>query len=183
MQRAEGDLRPLGVVLESTVDPERPQTLHHKVAHMLPEGEGLARDHRVLRVGDDVLQVNRHVLVGLSHSEAVDIVQDMPPSLTVVVSRPLGGGGVGKGEGTGTLEEGSDAVDSEASPLAETDENHAPSGPAPQRPLPANIDFLLDDFSRRFERQSWRIRHEEERRRLKQKFEVSSPPCMCPRMQ
>ena len=39
--------------------------------------------------------------------------------------------------------------------------------------LPA-IDFSnLGDFARRFERQSWRERHEEERRRLKQRFEVS----------
>lgn len=35
--------------------------------------------------------------------------------------------------------------------------------------LPA-IDF--SNFARRFERQSWRERHEEERRRLKQRFEV-----------
>ena len=38
--------------------------------------------------------------------------------------------------------------------------------------LPA-IDFSnLGDFARRFERQSWRERHEEERKRLKQRFEV-----------
>ena len=70
------------------------------------------------------------------------------------------------------------AVEPEADSFThDTQDNHAP-GPAPSsseggQPLPA-IDFLLGDFSRRFERQSWRIRHEEERRRLKQKFEVSS---------
>jgi hypothetical protein len=57
---------------------------------------------------------------------------------------------------------------------AESDEDHThlPTPEDALRPLPA-IDFLLGDFSRRFERQSWRIRHEEERRRLKQNFEVS----------
>ena len=43
--------------------------------------------------------------------------------------------------------------------------------------LPA-IDFSnLGDFARRFERQSWRERHEEERRRLKERFEVSYTVC------
>ena len=58
----------------------------------------------------------------------------------------------------------------------ESEDGYAPAavGPAPQvvtLPSPA-VNFLLGDFSRRIERQSWRIRHEEERRRLKQKFEV-----------
>ena len=39
-------------------------------------------------------------------------------------------------------------------------------------PLPV-LNYLVGDFTRRFERQSWRERHEEERRRLKEKFEVS----------
>lgn len=34
--------------------------------------------------------------------------------------------------------------------------------------------FGSKNFSRRFERQSWRERHAEERRRLKHRFEVSS---------
>ena len=57
---------------------------------------------------------------------------------------------------------------------ADSDEDpaHPPASQDALRPLPA-IEFMLGDFTRRFERQSWRIRHEEERRRLKQKFEVS----------
>lgn len=44
-----------------------------------------------------------------------------------------------------------------------------PPAPDTLQALPA-IDF--SNFARRFERQSWRERHEEERRRLKQRFEV-----------
>ena len=35
------------------------------------------------------------------------------------------------------------------------------------------------DISRRFERQSWRERHAEERRRLKHRFEVCVCVCVC----
>lgn len=65
--------------------------------------------------------------------------------------------------------------ESPSAQAAEADESsaHPPTSQDALQPLPA-IDFLLGDFNRRFERQSWRIRHEEERRRLKQKFEVSS---------
>lgn len=167
VHKAEGDLRPLGLELESILESghEQAQSFHHKVARVHPEG--LAGEHSIIRVGDRVLQVNGHVLDGLSLAEVTGIVLNTPPPLTIVVSRPLG---AGMGEGQGTLNEETDGMDTETTPLANTEGNHTPSGPIP---LPANIDFLLDDFSRRFERQSWRIRHEEERRRLKQKFEVS----------
>lgn len=159
--------------MESVIDPENPQSIHHKIAYFLPEREGqeegVTSERHVLKVGDDVLQVNERVLVGLSHSEAVEVLQDTPPPITVVISRRKG---VESGAGP---EEGIDfEADSKASTLVRVDISHAPSGPSSQRPQPANIDFLLDNFSRRFERQSWRIRHEEERRRLKQKFEVST---------
>ena len=183
INESDGDLCALGLLLESVVQP--PQChLRHKIARLDPplEGEGLAGEHHhrvmkagndvpqihshVLRVGDEVLQVNERVLAGLSHTEAMEVVQTTPPPMTIVVSRPLV-----KGEGPGMVKDaGRGATDQ--IPSASSLENHAPSGHSNLKPLPADIDFLLDDFSRRFERQSWRIRHEEERRRLKQKFEV-----------
>ena len=50
-----------------------------------------------------------------------------------------------------------------------------PSSSDTLQALPA-IDF--SNFARRFERQSWRERHEEERRRLKQRFEVCQLQCL-----
>lgn len=50
-------------------------------------------------------------------------------------------------------------------------DQHSPTNTSSES-LPQLFDFTTpDDFSRRFERQSWRERHEVERRRLKQQFE------------
>ena len=56
--------------------------------------------------------------------------------------------------------------------LDSNEDRHPMPTPDTLQALPA-IDFSnLGDFARRFERQSWRVRHEEERKRLKQRFEV-----------
>ena len=75
-----------------------------------------------------------------------------------------------------------DATDSEHSGIGDHDragdetgeameDQHSPTNTSSES-LPQLFNFMTqDDFSRRFARQSWRERHEEERRRLKQEFE------------
>ena len=69
---------------------------------------------------------------------------------------------------------GSETTDGGApTPTSESGERRG-STPDSIQALPL-IEFPgLGDFTRRFERQSWRERHEEERRRLKQRFEVAT---------
>ena len=67
------------------------------------------------------------------------------------------------GDHGGTGDEGGsgDALDSQRSPINTSSES-----------IPQLFELVAqDDFSRRFARQSWRERHEVERRRLKQQFE------------
>lgn len=83
-----GDRRSLGIRMESTADLDesgQPQCIHHKIVHI--NTEGLVREHQVLREGDEILEVNGRVLVGLPHVEAVGIVRDTPSSVRVVVRR------------------------------------------------------------------------------------------------
>lgn len=79
-------------------------------------------------------------------------------------------------EGNGITYVGSETTDGGApTPPSESGERRG-STPDSIQALPL-IEFPgLGDFTRRFERQSWRERHEEERRRLKQRFEVATYP-------
>lgn len=74
----------------------------------------------------------------------------------------------------GVTHVGSETTDGGAhTPTSESGERRG-STPDSIQALPM-IEFPgLGDFTRRFERQSWRERHEEERRRLKQRFEVTT---------
>ena len=66
-------------------------------------------------------------------------------------------------------------------------EDDAPSGSEEDKLLLSSSDTLLalpsidlgDNFSRRIERKSWRERHEQQKKLIKQRFEVSEP-CLAP---
>ena len=181
--------------METTADLDennKPKSLHHKIVHI--SSCGPVGSHGILRLGDEILEVNSCVLQGLPHTEAIAVIRDTPPVVRFVVSRPIGlstppepnddvvedevsgaggdedatSGGVDAAEAypgvTLTL-----AIDSDDDPIL-WDEVDAPVQ-STAHPLPS-VDYLEGDFTRRLERQSWRERHEEERRRLKQKFEV-----------
>lgn len=183
--------------METTADLDQnkqPECLHHKIVHINPSGPVGARG--ILRLGDEILEVNGRVLRGLQPAEAVAIVRDTPTVVRLVVCRPMTAcastmSGLGGSAEEGAVLGGSDEASAVGNSLEvadrypdftltlsnDSDDDHTPQDDnlAPYQgdvhPLPA-IDYLVGDFTRRFERQSWRERHEEERRRLKQKFEV-----------
>ena len=79
----------LGIRMESTADLKdgQPQCIHHKIVHIHPDG--LVREHRVLREGDEILEVSGRVIMGLEHSKAAEIVRATPPKpVKIVVCRP-----------------------------------------------------------------------------------------------
>lgn len=138
-------------------------------------------------------------MLGLEHSKAADVLKDIMNQAVIVVCHPfkdefaatglsqcadhsngslwyLPAGSVTtlkdvtidsehseSGDHGGTGDEGGsgDALDSQRSPINTSSES-----------IPQLFELVAqDDFSRRFARQSWRERHEVERRRLKQQFE------------
>ena len=77
----------------------QPQCMHHHISHVTP-GSPLSQ-HLVVQPGDELLELNGRVLVGLTHAEAAGIVRDTPTfssgGVKVVVGRQEGvegGGGV-----------------------------------------------------------------------------------------
>ena len=58
--------------------------------------QGPVDRHDILREGDEILEVNGNVLVGLQHHEAVEVIKNIPSFVQVVVCRavnyPLPGG-------------------------------------------------------------------------------------------
>lgn len=167
----------------------RPECLHHKIVYINPSGPVGARG--ILRLGDEILEVNGHILRGLQHTEAIAVVRDTPTVVRLVVCRPTNFSPSPRTSPRGVVAEGMDEEATAGNSLDvasrcpdlmftlsnDSDEDHTSHGDglSPYQgavhPLPT-IDYLVGDFTRRFERQSWRERHEEERRRLKQKFEV-----------
>ncbi len=188
----------LGVDLHTTVDSNL--VSHHTVSHIDPLGPVGAR--HIVAVGDELLEVNGQALRGLERDQAISIVRETPTVVRLVVCQPLPDktdedpapdGQVDDMESLETEDASNERnsirpsirPDVVVSPSNDSDGDHAPDVneemveeeeeekfQGPKLPLPA-IDYLVGDFTRRFERQSWRERHEEERRRLKQKFEVS----------
>ena len=141
-------------------------------------------------------------VLGLEHDQAIDVVKETPTRVMIVVCRrtqtrdeqreeeeeeeeaeeeeeekeEMGEGvdGEKKGEGEAEqLQEESRLTGSETTSLtAESDDEKQQSDILLAPPTNESGRFGSKDISRRFERQSWRERHAEERRRLKQRFEV-----------
>ena len=52
--------------------------------------QGPVGRHDILREGDEILEVNGNVLVGLQHHEAIEVVKNTPSFVQVVVCRVVG---------------------------------------------------------------------------------------------
>lgn len=77
----------LGISIEGTVEVEggiekRP---HHFIRSILNDGP-VAIDGK-LKPGDELLQVNEHKLLGLTHTEVVKILKELPTNVRVVCAR------------------------------------------------------------------------------------------------
>lgn len=77
----------LGISIEGTVEVEggiekRP---HHFIRSILNDGP-IAKDGK-LQAGDELLQVNEHKLQGLTHTEVVKILKELPKNVRVVCAR------------------------------------------------------------------------------------------------
>ena len=139
-------------------------------------------------------------VLGLEHDQAIEVVKETPTRVMIVVCRrtqtrdelrkeeeeeaegeeeekeEMGEGVDGeKGEGEAEqLQEESRLTGSETTSLtAESDDEKQQSDILLAPPTNESGRFGSKDISRRFERQSWRERHAEERSRLKQRFEVN----------
>lgn len=77
----------LGISLEGTVDVEAGQEVrpHHYIRSVLPEGPvGQQGD---LAAGDELLEVNEYRLHGLTHTEVVNILKQLPNRVRLVCAR------------------------------------------------------------------------------------------------
>ncbi|XP_072929643.1 patj homolog [Epargyreus clarus] len=77
----------LGISLEGTVDVEGGQEVrpHHYIRSVLPEGPvGL---QGTLIAGDELLEVNEYRLHGLTHTEVVNILKNLPNRVRLVCAR------------------------------------------------------------------------------------------------
>ena len=89
----------LGIRMESTAeldDEGHPHTgsVHHVIQYIHPQGPvGL---HNILQEGDEILEINGHILVGLQHQEAIEVVKQTPNFVQVVVCRVIGRNGEGR---------------------------------------------------------------------------------------
>lgn len=77
----------LGISLEGTVDVEHGVEVrpHHYIRSILAEGP-IGKTGK-LKPGDELLQVNDHMLQGLQHTEVVKILRDLPSQVKVVCCR------------------------------------------------------------------------------------------------
>ncbi|KAG7297678.1 hypothetical protein JYU34_018395 [Plutella xylostella] len=77
----------LGISLEGTVDVEGGQELrpHHYIRSVLPEGP--IGQQGSLAAGDELLEVNEHRLHGLTHTEVVNILKQLPNRVRIVCAR------------------------------------------------------------------------------------------------
>jgi len=187
-----GQQQGLGIELISSLELDassQPICLHYSIAHIDPKGPVGARG--VIRIGDELLEVNGRTVRGAEQEEAWCIVKDTPTVVRLVICRPIPDNADEPDRGLEdrdeTLEESKSsnfATANRGATVARNLDDDSSSDHAPQEsgeglegfpkhphPLPA-IDSLVGDFTRRFERQSWRERHEKETQRIKLKFEV-----------
>ncbi|XP_017783678.1 PREDICTED: patj homolog [Nicrophorus vespilloides] len=77
----------LGISLEGTVDLENGQEVrpHHYIRSILPEGP--VGKNGKLRSGDELLEVNEHMLLGMNHHEVVSILKELPLHVRMVCGR------------------------------------------------------------------------------------------------
>ncbi|XP_063367355.1 patj homolog [Cydia amplana] len=81
----------LGISLEGTVDVEGGQEVrpHHYIRSVLPEGP--VGQQGTLTAGDELLEANEYRLHGLTHTEVVNILKQLPDRVRLVVARPESG--------------------------------------------------------------------------------------------
>lgn len=81
----------LGISLEGTVDVEGGQEVrpHHYIRSVLPEGP--VGQQGTLVAGDELLEANEYRLHGLTHTEVVNILKQLPDRVRLVVSRAESG--------------------------------------------------------------------------------------------
>ncbi|XP_046971649.1 patj homolog [Vanessa cardui] len=77
----------LGISLEGTVDVEGGQEVrpHHYIRSVLPEGP--VGQQGMLTAGDELLEVNEYRLHGLTHTEVVNILKQLPNRVRLVCAR------------------------------------------------------------------------------------------------
>lgn len=77
----------LGISLEGTVDVEGGVELrpHHYIRSILPEGP--VGQNKLLRSGDELLEVNGQRLLGMNHLEVVSILKELPQDVRMVCAR------------------------------------------------------------------------------------------------
>ncbi|KAJ2944684.1 hypothetical protein O0L34_g4041 [Tuta absoluta] len=82
-------LEGLGISLEGTVDVEGGQELrpHHYIRSVLPEGP--VGQQGTLLAGDELLEANEYRLHGLTHTEVVNILKQLPNRVRLVCSRSV----------------------------------------------------------------------------------------------
>ncbi|CAH0728652.1 unnamed protein product, partial [Brenthis ino] len=83
----------LGISLEGTVDVEGGQEVrpHHYIRSVLPEGP--VGQQGTLTAGDELLEVNEYRLHGLTHTEVVNILKQLPNRVRLVCARSSTDGG------------------------------------------------------------------------------------------
>ena len=74
--------KPLGVEVEGGSDTESP---YIRISAIMPGS--LAERSRMLRVGDELVEVDRHLMVGITHDEATDILGHIYKPITLTVQR------------------------------------------------------------------------------------------------
>ncbi|XP_054162710.1 multiple PDZ domain protein-like isoform X2 [Oppia nitens] len=79
----------LGISLEGTVDVENGNEVrpHHYIRSILPDGP--VGVNGILKSGDELLEVNGIRLHGLSHSDVVPLLKDLPKEVQIVCARPF----------------------------------------------------------------------------------------------
>lgn len=83
----------LGISLEGTVDVEGGQEVrpHHYIRSVLPEGP--VGQQGMLAAGDELLEANEYRLHGLTHTEVVNILKQLPNRVRLVCARSSTEGG------------------------------------------------------------------------------------------
>jgi multiple PDZ domain protein len=147
-------------------------SIHHMIKH-IREG-GPMDSCECLNEGDEILEVNGETLMGMSHDRAIEIVRQTSDHVMVVVCRTK----IPTDRST-IVKEASDTPDMpfievQQPTTSESEDDHCTSSTtmtSSSSPSLQAIYQTVPDFSRRFERLSWRERHMEETRRLKERFE------------
>ncbi|CAH2094886.1 unnamed protein product [Euphydryas editha] len=83
----------LGISLEGTVDVEGGQEVrpHHYIRSVLPDGP--VGQQGMLAAGDELLEANEYRLHGLTHTEVVNILKQLPNRVRLVCARSSSDGG------------------------------------------------------------------------------------------